>query len=754
MADNDEHVSAVIGLVPATDFLPDCVKKEEISAPKCESDAEFSGFNTALPEERLSNSLNHNGGIAVKVGGSATTGSSSPDFAAPAIIYSTSEQDEGNCLEEDPLSLVAITGTEDSSRITPASTPATTTRLHRLPKYIATPSPPSRRRRLDSTSSASSSSDYTLPKHGRKSKRRGNGRGGRAPGRGRQRGRRMVGAQNHKASFPDPDSPQPSMLHELSPSPPSSRDASPPPCHDSPPPPTHQGAPSAPKPHQGKLDAFVWTEFDEILPNIPNFDNRELGIQAEFPCSSSSPVMDYFTAFFDLVIMTQIMNETNKYRQDMCKFGDMSQSKMANWTDVTVAEMYVWLALTLLMSHVKKHRLRDYWSLDDLVCTPVFRKYMSRDRYHSILHSIHFASNMCPNPNDGLWKLQPVMSKVLENIRTFFRPFQKVVIDKSVVVFRGRLAFIQYIPSKARLGINFYVVCDCRTGYILDFVVYPGRDVDNTRNNPYGFSESAVKNLVDHYFVGNYILYTDKYYISPVISKYLLENQTVSCNTATVHAKKRERGVCKKRGDMLAIQWDDKRLTSVPTTVSSSQKQDSGEVTCGTGKSTLKPDAILDCNVNMKLLDKADLMISSVNCLRRSCKWYRKIFLHLLDIAMLNSHILYQQLHVGHQLNLREFEKEVIRQLLEKYGTVRPQQYREPVSQQPDRFEAHGWLRRHYLTLLPKVPSGRPGYRRCFVCKHTTRRNPRKETRYWCNQCRVPLCPTECFRDYHTAEQI
>lgn len=55
---------------------------------------------------------------------------------------------------------------------------------------------------------------------------------------------------------------------------------------------------------------------------------------------------------------------------------------------------------------------------------------------------------------------------ILESFKKCVYPFQKVVIDESLILFKGRLAFKQYIPSKHHcFGMKVFVLCDCETGY-------------------------------------------------------------------------------------------------------------------------------------------------------------------------------------------------------------------------------------------------------------------------------------------------
>ncbi|KAG8238303.1 hypothetical protein J437_LFUL017789 [Ladona fulva] len=79
-----------------------------------------------------------------------------------------------------------------------------------------------------------------------------------------------------------------------------------------------------------------------------------------------------------------------------------------------------------------------------------------------------------------------------------------------------------------------------------------------------------------------------------------------------------------------------------------------------------KPDAVVDYIKNMRLVDKLDMMVGSVECMRKSIKWYKKLFFHLLDGALLYSFYLYKK-KTGSRTNYRKFTRSVVKQLLERY---------------------------------------------------------------------------------------
>ncbi|ROL45244.1 Zinc finger BED domain-containing protein 1 [Anabarilius grahami] len=62
-----------------------------------------------------------------------------------------------------------------------------------------------------------------------------------------------------------------------------------------------------------------------------------------------------------------------------------------------------------------------------------------------------------------------------------FVPHRDLCIDESLLLWKGRLGFRQYIPSKRkRFGIKLFMLCDVLTGYIINVKVYTGSSTDIT----------------------------------------------------------------------------------------------------------------------------------------------------------------------------------------------------------------------------------------------------------------------------------
>ena len=347
-----------------------------------------------------------------------------------------------------------------------------------------------------------------------------------------------------------------------------------------------------------------------------------------------------------------------------------------------------------------------------------------------------------------------------DNFTKLFNPFQKLVIDESLILFKGRVAFKQYIPSKRhRFGIKIFVLCDCETGMILDVIVYSASDIDVPKDDNLGFGGSVVKELLSKYLGQGHILYTDNYYTSPTLSSFLHENNRGSCGTVRVNMPKHNKlrkgeHELKRNGPIMALQWLDKRTVSMLSTVHKGEMMTTGKRCYRTDNEILKPDSVLDYTLNMRLVDKSDMMIGTIDCLRKSLKWYRKLFFHLLDVTLLNAYYLYL-VKTGNKPSLRKFGYQVIFQLLEKYGKPTLPVVGRHVVNIPDRLIVKEFMIRHSLDNIPSTGGRSKGQRWCYVCQHTERGTQRRKmVTTWCKECGVGLCVGQCYQDYHTRKKF
>jgi hypothetical protein len=196
------------------------------------------------------------------------------------------------------------------------------------------------------------------------------------------------------------------------------------------------------------------------------------------------------------------------------------------------------------------------------------------------------------------------------------------------------------------------------------------------------------------------------------------------------------------RGDLTAVVWTDKRDIHMLTNIHNPPAEDNF---CDEKGNTIKPLIVEDYNHHMGYVDKGDRMANSysVNC--RTWKWTKKLFFHLLHLAVLNSYILLSL--CVKQITHREFGLALVRNMLVHAGQ-QPSVQRPPgmpanVVNKVSRLDTTGG-NKHWPVLSNQL--------RCRVCSacRVTRKVSAK-----CQKCEVGLCVDKnCFLEYHTKTRL
>lgn len=279
---------------------------------------------------------------------------------------------------------------------------------------------------------------------------------------------------------------------------------------------------------------------------------------------------------------------------------------------------------------------------------------MSRDRYLKILRHLHFQDNEDDSEivNHPLRKIKPVIDHLQSKFSAALTPGKNLCIDESLLLWKGRLRFKQYIPLKRnRFSIKFFELVDCDTGFILDFIVYTGADT-NYQKFGLGITGDIVAHFLQPYFYKGRVIYIDNWYTSPTLAEFLHDRDTGMCGTVKANRKgmpklenKLERGeVQVAHNDVwMAIKWEDKRSVRMLTSVHELEFCATGKKNYQTKEDIIKPTCIHEYNKNMGGVDNIDRQLSITETVRKTMKWYRKLFFHLIDLCLCNAHALYKK---------------------------------------------------------------------------------------------------------------
>ena len=77
-------------------------------------------------------------------------------------------------------------------------------------------------------------------------------------------------------------------------------------------------------------------------------------------------------------------------------------------------------------------------------------------------------------------------------------PYGNYAVDESMIRFKGRMAFRQYMPAKPiKWGVKIWVLAETSTGYLSKFQVYTGRAPEGQGR---GLTFRVVTDLVDQLY--------------------------------------------------------------------------------------------------------------------------------------------------------------------------------------------------------------------------------------------------------------
>ena len=411
-----------------------------------------------------------------------------------------------------------------------------------------------------------------------------------------------------------------------------------------------------------------------FYPPIKDFQGTS-EINPNISISGNKPI-NYFEYFFDSPLIERIIDETNRYESQN---HEDRQSHQKTWSPLTKDEFECFLGLSILVGHIRKGDLKDYWSKDPLLYTPIFGQIMSRDRFLAILRYLHFHDNEDTSEiaHHPLMKIKPIIDYLQSKFSAALIPGKNLWIDESLVLWKGRLRFKQYIPLKRnRFGIKLFELVDYETGFILGFVVYTGADTDYQKFD-LGVTGDIVAHFLQPYFYKGHVIYIDNWYTSPILAEFLHDRDTGMCGTVKTNRKgmpklenKLERGEVQVAHNNLwmAIRWQDKRSVCMLTTVHEPEFCTTGKKHYQTNEDIIKPRCIHEYNQNMGGVDNVDRQLSITEIVRKTMKWYRKLFFHLIDLSLSNAHSLYKMKNEG-PMPFPSFRLSVVRSLLKLDNT-------------------------------------------------------------------------------------
>ena len=259
--------------------------------------------------------------------------------------------------------------------------------------------------------------------------------------------------------------------------------------------------------------------------------------------------------------------------------------RLRSWRDVGEGDIKIFLANLIAMGLVRKGSMPKYWDHGETVKTSFFGTYMGSNTFQSIMSNLQVPDSTLDLPHnhprhDPLFKVCPFMDMLQKNFKRCYKPGRDLSFYEGCCPFKGRLKFRCYNPRKpAKFHIKMFEVSDSKTGYVVGFDVYTGKNKTDsyktakTLDPKYTPTTKTVVGLLQSCnLVGKgHHVYLDNYYSSPELFSELHYLETFCCGTvcslrknlpiAVTKVKLKNKGDCvlRRNGPLLCLAWKEKK---------------------------------------------------------------------------------------------------------------------------------------------------------------------------------------------------
>jgi hypothetical protein len=230
-----------------------------------------------------------------------------------------------------------------------------------------------------------------------------------------------------------------------------------------------------------------WVETKEFIPQKKIIDDHW---KAKPLCSGNTP----FEISREMLgpALQVILETTNQW---------LHSNPQRNLTSITNNLLWRYIAVMITMGLTPHPHIKLYWATDNkFYGSPMIKELLPRDLFLDISRSIR---------SDKKEKNSTLESRLNESLKKLYSSVQFLVIDETLVPFKGRFKFRQHIPLKPKAtGVKLYLFADS-AGYVLGFWVYKGKD--------YSSRDASVYNIVKDFVTSfnanlNHIFIADSYY--------------------------------------------------------------------------------------------------------------------------------------------------------------------------------------------------------------------------------------------------
>lgn len=368
----------------------------------------------------------------------------------------------------------------------------------------------------------------------------------------------------------------------------------------------------------------------------------------------------------------------------------------------------------------------------------IFRLTMSQARFRFLLSHIRFDDKRTREERKTLDKLAPIrefFENFNSNLPKHFSLSAYTTVDEMLPAFRGRCPFRIYMPSKPnRYGIKMYSLVDAKLFYTAKIEIYTGTQPPG----PYKVDNSNISllpRICQPIWRSKRNVTMDNFFTSKLVADKLLNDYKIT-TLGTIRKNKREipaefKITRPEKTSMFAFQEKCTLVSYIPKPgknvllLSTMHNDDALDELTG------KPEMIMTYNETKGGVDVVDKMCEAYNCTRGSRRWPMTVFYTAMNIAGINSFVIYKCNQQGqNKIPRRIFLEALGMELIDPHIRRRALQDNIP--------RAIKMRLREICDIkiqAEEAPRGNQ-YGRCYYCDSKKNR----KTKYNCQVCKKYLC--------------
>ena len=406
-------------------------------------------------------------------------------------------------------------------------------------------------------------------------------------------------------------------------------------------------------------------------------------------------------------------------------------------------------------------RVRNYWSKDSLLGVPAVQESMSLSRFWAIWRNLHLVDNStvdCQGLSSS--KIQPLLNVLSDTFLKQYSPGQELSVDESMVKYKGHCRGKVCMPKKPiKVGFKIWC-CSCACcGYLCTFQVYDGKPRDPVTGKAVrekGLVNRVVTDLVAPFEDHNHVVYCDNFFTSGPLVDALYEMKIFLVGTIKKTAcgfPSSLASVVPPKGSYVSESvagkqyyvFNDRKVVCFVSNVfpesmgSKMFRLQSG----GLMREQTVPPPLPAYNKFKCAVDVTDQLKKTYGYDRKSNRPWIRLFHAGFDFSINNAHILYKHDCKRCKVKPKDglaFRLDLARLLLKKGSRCRMATCSGGSSEGKAQSES--------VCYVKKVEEIGLKRGRCHHCLKMKKKKPH-HTSFGCSVCRVRLCKTTCFKEYH-----